>query len=133
VSCPDASTECVAKDSVTGLVWQQSVNERPCPSTQTGECSWEGAEAYCKSLHYGGFDSGWRLPEINELLSLVHRGIASTAPAINDRVFPRTAHDAYWTNTLYAGNQSPAWVVRFHDGSHDFYGPGNLGGVRCVR
>lgn len=133
MTCPGFPTECLVKDTITGLTWQQSVPDKPCPSTQTGGCSWEAAVAYCKSLHYGGFDSGWRLPEITELLSLVHRGVSTSGPAINDRIFPNVNQDAYWANTLYAGNQSPAWVVRFHDGSSDFYGPGNLGGARCVR
>ena len=48
-------------DTTTGLMWQQSTQE---------DMDWESVISYCESLTLGGYND-WRLPNINELKSLV--------------------------------------------------------------
>ncbi len=58
--------DCVIADETTNLVWQQSGSE--------SYLQWEQAEDYIKNLNqqrYGGYEN-WRLPTINELLSLLN-------------------------------------------------------------
>jgi serine/threonine-protein kinase len=57
----------VVYDSAGGLVWQRSGSEDPLDRA--------GAEAYAESLNVTGFAGvrGWRLPTVDELLSLLGR------------------------------------------------------------
>lgn len=74
---PDSETDgatCTAggnwNDEATGLCW---VNP---PSTNT--FTWDDAVAYCDGLSLGGFDD-WRLPLIQELISLLRGCVNGTA------------------------------------------------------
>jgi hypothetical protein len=57
-------------------------------------------------------DADWRLPDRDELQSIVARNCRK--PAINDTVFPGTPSIQYWTST--ASGPSYAWVVFFRTG-----------------
>ncbi|MCG8615020.1 MAG: DUF1566 domain-containing protein [Desulfobacterales bacterium] len=60
-----AGTESVVVDNATGLVWQQGGSRYPM--------SWSEAKRYVRELFgkgIGGY-TGWRLPTMNELLSLL--------------------------------------------------------------
>jgi alpha-tubulin suppressor-like RCC1 family protein len=58
--------------------------------------------------------SDWRLPNRNELASLVEHQCSS--PAINAAVFPSTVAAPYWSSSPNAGNAQQAWSVDFNDG-----------------
>ncbi|MFT4195178.1 DUF1566 domain-containing protein [Ottowia sp.] len=120
--------ECV-KDNVTGLIW----------STETlGAMTWDAANTAAISYHRCGYTSGWRLPTVRELLSIVHRGIASGA-AIDGTYFPDTQAgyaDMYWTANAYAPASARAWQVGFtYGGTHasDKTDPYHRSYVRLVR
>jgi Protein of unknown function (DUF1566) len=57
-------------------------------------------------------DADWRLPERDELQSIVAPNCKK--PAINEKVFPGTPSIQYWTST--ASGPSYAWVVFFRTG-----------------
>ena len=121
-------------DSATGLMWQQSVPTNPCPATGSGACDWAGAQAYCQSLNgaaFGGFSTGWRLPEVTELNSLVNHG--GSDPAIDTTAFTGAGPGYVWSNTVYATNNAFAWLVGFADGASNAGGVGDGYPVRCVR
>lgn len=59
--------------------------------------------------------AGWRMPTIDELLSIVHFGAA--APAIDTTYFPSTSGNPYWAGTSSARAANSAWTVNFSDGS----------------
>lgn len=107
-------------DNVTGLVWQQDA-PNPCPQDAVdagveGVCSWVDANAYCAGLNLGAFPSGWRLPTLAELFSLVDYSgssiSASTGIAIDAAVFS-VPSNAVWTSSLFIGS---ARVVDFQEG-----------------
>jgi formylglycine-generating enzyme required for sulfatase activity len=120
-------------DKATGLVWQKCSrgqnNDASCTGTATAS-DWSTAVSYCGSLTLAG--KTWRLPNINELKSIVDT-TKTTAPAIDTTIFPSTvAFDSYWSSTTFASNTSTAWVVVSFDGqitngnkTSNFY-------VRCV-
>jgi len=106
-------------DNVTGLIWQRAM---PSPVS-----SWADAVTYCAGLVLDG-KTGWRLPTLIELLSIVDSG-TTTAPAINTTAFPGHPTKPYWSSTLYAGSSGTTWYVSF-DWGRSYYGGG--GSVRCV-
>ena len=76
--------------------------------------------------------SGWRMPQMHELASLVD--YSRFNPAIDTDAFPDTKPNWYWTGTVDASSPSDyAWGVNFLDG-YVCYHPQNDGGfVRACR
>lgn len=115
----DASAGLVT-DLRTGLIWQQAANA----NTYT----WEQAGTYCRGLRVG-LTSGFRVPSLKELLTLVDPTRAR--PAIDIKAFPNTPAEWFWTmsNSASAG---PA-AVSFATGGSGFYRTTEPLRVRCVR
>ena len=116
----------VVVDTVTGLTWQRAYPQ--------AFYSWSSAKSYCQSLVLGGFSSGWRVPTVKELETLVDE--AATSPAIDGSAFPGTVTTQYyWTSTAYAYNSAGlfAWYVNFADGSTSYQQLTSNSLVRCVR
>ena len=111
------------KDVETGLVWEQAV--------AGGTYTWSQALSYCPSLSLAG--TGWRLPSVNELLTLVDYTVASPGPTIDTTAFPSTPQGWFWSSSPVAGSSSSACFVSFYDGSTSSYDVGNANQVRCVR
>jgi len=113
-------------DNTTGLIWEQTY------STTTR--NWQQALDYCNDNVPGLPGSGWRLPNVKELFSLVDFGISSTVK-IDTTYFPGTPASDFWSATTYpnSGIQNGAMRVYFFVGfvsanvkTSSFY-------VRCVR
>jgi len=110
----------VVVDSETGLVWQDN--------SKIVKKDWSGAKGYCKNLSLGGYDN-WRLPNVDELISIVDT--KKKSPAIKS-IFKNTKSNWYWSSTEYKGDSSKAWFVFFNFG-YDYYGSkSNEYYVRCV-
>jgi len=99
-------------DKSTDLTWTRCSYGQQW--TESGVCSgsvelldWDRA----MGLHWQG-DADWRLPERDELQSIVAPNCKK--PAINETVFPNTPSIQYWTST--ASGPSYAWVVFFRTG-----------------
>jgi hypothetical protein len=109
-------------DNATGLMWQDDTSE---------SMAWETAIGHCESLELGGY-ADWRLPNLNELTSLVDD--TTCGPAIS-AVFQHAVDEVfYWSATTTAGDTAQAWTVYSYCGlqagkektSTSHY-------VRCVR
>lgn len=112
-------------DNATGLIWQRQDNDT--------KYLWGAALAYCNNNTAGLPGSGWRTPNIKELMSIANYQNAS--PAIDTTNFINTKSSQYWSNTTalpaYLGF---AWTLNFDNGTvnntdKEFI-PQN---VRCVR
>ena len=116
----DAGMEIVT-DNATGLQWQDDTAPVTMP--------WQNAINYCEALNFSS-KQDWRLPNINELNSLIND--STNAPAISS-TFVNTASGAYWSSTTVANKASYAWGVYFHSGYQ--YGDAKtvITNVRCVR
>jgi len=111
------------RDVGTGLVWQRSVPDRTFDL--------EGARTSCSQLTLGG-ESGWRLPSMTELLTLIDEG-AAAAPLIDATAFPNTPSEAFWTSSDFGGAAGMAWQVYF-DRGNGLYGLSSAQfRARCVR
>jgi hypothetical protein len=103
-------------DTKTGLTWQAQV-----PSTKT---TWPNAYEYCQALSLGGLSTGWRLPSVVELLTLIDE--SRWDPAIDITQFPNTPYDAYyWTSSPTSAGDATGmnlgWTVDFGVGLTGFF------------
>ena len=112
----------VAKDDVSNLEWQDD-------NVMTESYVWQAAIDYCDGLDLGD-KTDWRLPNKNELISIVD--YAKSTDVFLDG-FAKVSFGAFWSSTTSAGNDDDAWYVYFGDGSVGYDNKGSDNSVRCVR
>lgn len=121
-------------DAQTGLVWQRcSAGQTWSSSTST--CT-GGASVYAHAdaLAYAKTQSGWRLPNVKELYSVVKT--TTVVPAADATAFPsmpNTTGVAYWTSTPDVQSPASAWGVEFKLGAVASYTRSSANFVRLVR
>ena len=103
------------------LQWQDDA----VGSTKT----WREAIDYCEALSVDGI-SGWRLPNINELKSIINK---SAHPIAVVSAFENIGSNQYWSSTTYAAVKANAWIVDFGDGKESGGRKNYHKYVRCVR
>lgn len=131
----DASTDTIT-DKATGLFWKRCAEGLSGADCATGTAltgTWADALARVAAVNaapatLGAGSSDWRLPNRNELATLVER--KCTNPAINSVIFPRTPSQSFWSSTPYALNAALAWFVDFNSGD---VGPAFKTGTRNIR
>ena len=109
---PDSLSDDLVLDRETGLVWTRDAN-------LIGQHNWLDANTLCREFALGN-RSGWRLPSIEELSSLVDLNQADLAlpvghPFIN--VQYGSGVYAYWTSTNHENPDAAAWFVNFWRGA----------------
>lgn len=124
-------------DPATNLVWDRCVLGRSgggCSGGSLTSYTWANALAEVSvrnNANYLGY-SDWRLPNKNELESLVDLTVAS--PAIDTTAFPNTPTTSVaWTATTFATSTGAAWVVTFASGGVDNVDKTQSRHVRLVR
>lgn len=99
-------------DSKTGLIW------RRCSEGQTwsGTTCTGGADTFTheEALAHAKTQTGWRLPNVKELTSLVER--SRRYPSIKVAAFPATPSKWYWSSSPLVGSSFNAWYVLFDYG-----------------
>ena len=115
-------------DKKTDLTWQRCLVGR----------SWDGSTCaggptamnWQSALSVG--DSGWRLPNIKELASIVEQ--QCHGPALNSIAFPRSTTNI-WSSSPYAGSDDAAWMISFNYGHTNHLSHKNYSNiyVRLVR
>ena len=119
----------VVRHEPTGLEWRRcaegmSWNGTGCTGS-ANTWTWQGA------LQHADAVSGWRLPNLNELHSIVER--CRMDPAVNQQVFPGTPSSDFWSASPYAGLSGYAWLVFFRNGYDYWLIKSNILRVRLVR
>jgi hypothetical protein len=122
-----ATDKATVHDTKTKLTWQRNVASKMI--------GWAEAKVYCAGNAPGLPGTGWRLPGINELLSIVDR--KEYEPAIDPAAFPNIpALPAFWSGTPFKlGPSGMTWVVHFTAGNSVPSETAKYVGlyVRCVR
>lgn len=155
------------KDNLTGLWWEAKKDStvsdlqnqdnlytwyNPNPNNNGGSVGVQNGGSctgsLCDTLAYTGAvnainlcgKSDWRLPTLQELLSLVNNDTYSATtksyviPAINLDYFPNTPAFDYWTSTPRAIGSNDSWSVYFYYGSISYgSNKNNKYRVRLVR
>jgi len=114
------------RDRVTGLEWTRCAIGQTW-DTDRGIClentkkqvkSWFSFNSALNEVARFGKnqnDNSWRLPTINELLTIVEHRCQS--PATNLTIFPNTPSWRFWSVSTMVENNDYAWVVNLEDGS----------------
>ena len=111
-------------DTKSKLTWQQTVSS----TTYT----WADAKTHCAGVGASLGGSGWRLPTIKELVTIVDLSQA-TAAMIDPNAFPGTPAAWFWSSSPVAGSPSYAWYVLFGNGySFSTSDVSSMYNVRCV-
>ncbi len=122
--CKRNSDETITCD-VSKLMWQDN------SEAKTVNKSWENAIKYCEELNFAEY-SDWRLPNKNELLSIVDR--SKYNPAINSAFKNVTTQQyGYWSSTSDANFTTYARIVSFDSGDTSYHNKVVSNYVRCVR
>lgn len=108
---------------IGNLMWHRA--------TSPDRLNFKDAESYCKALTTGSH-TDWRLPTIQELLSLVD--YTRFDPAIDITQFPDTKSTWYWSSSPDASAPADsAWIVYFGYGGSYYYPRVLAAFVRAVR
>ncbi|CAK8719565.1 Adhesin [Candidatus Electronema halotolerans] len=124
-------------DSKTSLTWKKCVegfSGDDCGSGTPDTFTWQEALQQSSVVNNSGGFAGhtdWRLPNINELISLVEEQCSN--PAINLNRFPNTPSSVVWSGSPYAGYSVYAWYVDFHSGGSNAHSRNYVHAVRLVR
>lgn len=121
-------------DNLTGLMWAKCAlgwSGAACSSGSLQSLNWNNALQAAEASAFAGHND-WRLPNINELRSIVE--LRCGLPAVNLAVFPNSPDTETWSSSPSAANGSNTWTVQFATGdSQSGYGRNELHAVRLVR
>ena len=109
-----AGDHIITRDRANGLEWD-------IRDFRGKRMTFEEATAACADNRAGGHED-WRLPTVQELLTLVD--YTRSDPAIDKEFFPNCKSDWYRTSTPYSPGSGYAWFVSFYyghsgNGHHD--------------
>jgi len=124
------------RDNLTGLIWARNANlainvTGLSWTTTTGTCTWYQAFDVITNIAgpvngtnnpgqrgYGGTND-WRMPNLQELRSLIDASKYSPALSTGHPFKNVTASNYYWANTTDAAATTSAWRVYIFDGGVD--------------
>jgi Protein of unknown function (DUF1566) len=109
---PATFSDDLVLDKETGLVWTRDAN-------LLGQHNWLDANTLCREVELGN-RSGWRLPAVEELSSLVDPSQPNLAlpaghPFMNVQF--GSGDPAYWSSTNSENPTAAAWFVNFWRGA----------------
>jgi hypothetical protein len=107
----------IVKDATTGLVWQRD-------GDANGALAWVNALSACENLSLAG-KTDWRLPNANELMTIVDFSNASlsVAPA-----FANMHASGYWSSTTWPAGKGKAVYLGLDLDSEDMFSSGKQTG-----
>lgn len=126
-------------DQHTGLMWQRcalgqvwSPEKKRCQLDLELQrlFTWSEAVTLAQATAFAGHGD-WRLPNKNELSSLLDR--ACTGPALNETAFPDTPLGGFWTSTPARHTSNFAWHIDFTVGTLVAFDMDKRFAVRLVR
>lgn len=88
----------IVVDRATGLMWPYDW-QGPGANNGIGGVTWFYAISWANGLNFAGF-TDWRLPNINELHSIIEFVVGS-APYIYQPPFTNVRAEPYWSSTTY--------------------------------
>ena len=105
-------------DKLTGLIWPIDGRTDAPASCTSGKMTWQQAFDYVSCLNannYLGYND-WRLPNVNELESLLNLGQPENGEWLQSQGFYLAQDSEYWTSTTDPSQPANAWDVDDADG-----------------
>jgi hypothetical protein len=125
------------QDSATQKRWQacpagMAATSDSCTGTAT-LMTWAEALSYCEGLDAAAIDT-WRLPNIQELMTIVDDRLASPAIDTSAGAFPGAISEVFWSSTSHTYYPAYALFVDFDTGNQSWGTPSKTeqACVRCV-
>jgi hypothetical protein len=109
-------------DTKTQLTWQQTA--------PVATFTQSAGATYCSSTLSLNGVTGWRLPTIKELTSIIDFSLYG--PAIDPTAFPGTKQAFYWSATPYPAQAGQGWILDFTEGAWGTNATTASNYVRCV-
>ena len=109
---PDKSTPIagdVVIDQLTGLMWAKNAN------LSGTKMNWQDALDYVAELDAGGY-TDWRLPNVNELESLINCGESNPSGWLQSSGFISIQSYYYWSSNTNTNSPMYAWIVHMKYG-----------------
>ena len=107
-------------DRLTGLVWSKD-GKAPGPAacSPDKDKTWQEALDYVKCLNINSYlgKNNWRLPNRNELASLVNYEHSNNSNWLAMQGFLNVEAGNYWSSTTYTYATWNAWRIGMHDGA----------------
>lgn len=133
----------VVLDRLTGLQWQRDANCLRAyypryPGNDRGRLTWRAALEFVRRLNAGEFPAcaeghaDWRLPNLNEIETLAHAGMASSTTWLRQQGFIGVI-DRYWTSSPSSRKAGYAWAVATAQGRPQILAMTSRRGVWLVR
>jgi alpha-tubulin suppressor-like RCC1 family protein len=130
-------------DNLTGLVWAKDANliKNRDPGFDAddvggdGAVSWQHALEYIHRLNtekYLGHND-WRLPNLNELASMVNQGEVDASTWLNTQGFVGAQPLLYWSSSTNVMNTGTAWTIAMDGGPLNYQKKTGYGCVWPVR
>ncbi|MCP3941211.1 MAG: DUF1566 domain-containing protein [Desulfobacteraceae bacterium] len=113
-------------DGLTGLMWMQNGNLlQATGASPAGKLTWQQALDFVKDLNsgmYPPYNAGytdWRLPNYNEMESLINYEEAPSFSWLNANGFMDLKSDIYWSSTtrVYPGQLDETWGIVMWNGT----------------
>ena len=89
-----------------------------------GSVTWQYALDYVAKLNSENYlgHNDWRLPNFNELGSLVNKAQPDTSAWLNNQGFANAqGGDYYWSSTSYTNDAAKAWAVDMTYGNANYF------------
>jgi hypothetical protein len=86
------------------------------PCSQDNACNWHEAIQFVRDSMIGG-RRGWRLPAVEELLSLIDSSQGGNPKLPTGNPFINVTDTLYWTMTTDENDNSSAWIVNVNWGN----------------
>jgi hypothetical protein len=115
----------IVTDEGSRLMWQDNYD-----SEEVNRATWGEAIAYCEALTLGEYGD-WRLPNINELLSISNFRVDSDETILFSS-FQNSLDNGYWSSTTKVEDNGSAYLFNYTTGSSTACKCAS-NAVRCVR
>ena len=128
----------IATDTETGLTWLRFAHgQRWGNGNVVGDAerfTWDDAMKIPDTFNQQGYagHNDWRVPDVNELETLIDKIKGKEGNYIDADVFPENAW-LFWSSSPNAGSSSNAWGVYFDSGGSNGSYKGGSYNVRLVR